>query len=169
MSGAPIAVIGYGNPSRGDDALGPELLERLAAATGIDPGCYEPITDFQLQIEHVTDLQRRELLLFVDASVTARPPFEFSRLTPHRDHSYSSHSLSPATLLSVYQEVYKTAPPPAFLLAIPGYRFELGEPLCQRTAAHLARAVDFVRDLLAQPNGTFWNAQVDLMARPFEV
>jgi hypothetical protein len=49
---------------------------------------------------------------------------------------------------------------------IPGYRFELGEPLSDEAAGHLRRAVDFVRDLLAQPNETFWNAQVDLMARP---
>jgi hydrogenase maturation protease len=167
VSRAPIAVIGYGNPSRGDDALGPELLERLGeAAAGIDPGCYEPITDFQLQIEHVTDLQRRELLLFVDASVTARSPFEFSRLTPHRDHSYSSHSLSPATLLSVYQEVYKADPQPAYLLAIPGYRFELGEPLSREAVGHLEHAVYFVRGLLARPNRAFWDAQVVLPARP---
>lgn len=167
MSRAPIVLLGYGNLSRGDDALGPALLERLAQSPSghIPPAVYEPITDFQLQIEHVTDLAERELLLFIDASVSAPTPFGFSRLAPRRDHSYSSHSLSPATLLSVYAEVYKVTPPPAYLLTIPGRRFELGEPLSQEATTHLACAVDFVRGLLAQPNGEFWNAQAALMVR----
>ncbi len=154
-----MVIIGYGNPSRGDDALGPLLLERLEALA-IDPGTYEPVTDFQLQIEHVTDLEQRGLLLFVDASLSAQPPFGFSRLTPQRDHSYSSHSLSPATLLSVYQEVYKTAPPPAYLLTIPGYLYELGQPLSRKAAEHLEQAVSFVDVLLKHPQRRFWELEI---------
>jgi len=160
VSRAPVAIIGYGNPSRGDDALGPLLLERLGQSQDIDPRQYESVTDFQLQIEHVTDLEQRDLLLFIDASVSARPPFEFSRLTPQRDHSYSSHSLSPATLLSVYQDVYKIAPPPAYLLTIPGYLFELGQPLSQRAAEHLEQAVSFVEELLQHPQRRFWESKI---------
>lgn len=155
-------IIGYGNPSRGDDALGPSLLEQLQELqpAGMGPAVYEPITDFQLQIEHVTDLASRNLLLFVDASLTAGAPFEFTRLTPQRDHSYSSHSLSPATLLSVYQDVYKTAPPPAYLLTIPGYSFELGAPLGPQASAHLLAATEFVVELLRHPHRTEWDAQL---------
>lgn len=159
MSRPPVAVIGYGNPSRGDDALGPLLLERLEVLA-VNPGAYEPVTDFQLQIEHVTDLAQRDLLLLVDASLTAGAPFEFTRLTPQRDHSYSSHSLSPATLLSVYQDVYKIAPPPAYLLTIPGYLFELGQPLSQRAAEHLEQAVSFVEELLQHPRRRFWESKI---------
>ena len=162
MSRAPVAIIGYGNPSRGDDALGPCLLERLLdrQSAVMNPAVYEPITDFQLQIEHVTDLEQRDLLLFVDASMSARPPFEFFRLTPQRDHSYSSHSLSPATLLTVYEDVYKTAPPPAYLLTIPGYLYELGQPLSRKAAGHLEQAVSFVDELLKHPQGRFWELKL---------
>lgn len=152
-------LIGYGNPSRGDDALGPLLLERLETS-GIYSSTCESVTDFQLQIEHVTDLAQRDLLLFVDASVSARPPFEFSSLTPQRDHSYSSHSLSPATLLSVFEDVYKTAPPPAYLLTIPGYLFELGQPLSPKAAGHLKQTVSFVDELLKHPQKTFWELKL---------
>ena len=31
MSIAPVLIVGYGNPGRGDDALGPELVARLEA------------------------------------------------------------------------------------------------------------------------------------------
>lgn len=160
MSRAPVVIIGYGNPSRGDDALGPLLLERLALCPDIGPGLYEPITDFQLQIEHVTDLKQRDLLLFADASVAAPAPFGFTRLTPLQDHSYSSHSLSPATLLAVFEQVYGTTAPPAYLLTIPGYAFELGEPLSHPAAEHLKQAVDFVRSLLQQPQRTCWEREI---------
>lgn len=160
MSRAPVVIIGYGNPSRGDDALGPLLLDRLAQCPDIPPGNYEMVTDFQLQIEHVTDLEQRDLLLFADAAVSAPAPFGFSRLTPLQDHSYSSHSLSPATLLAVFEQVYGTAPPPAYLLTIPGYAFELGQPLSSQAADHLGQAVDFVRELLRQPRQTCWERKI---------
>lgn len=159
MSRPPVAIIGYGNPSRGDDALGPLLLERLGECRDLDTRLFETVTDFQLQIEHVTDLEQRDLLLFVDASVSARPPFEFVRLAPQQDHSYSSHSLSPATLLTVFETVCQVAPPPAYLLTIPGYRFELGEPLSQMAAEHLEQAVSFVEELLRHPQRKFWESQ----------
>ncbi|AKH20509.1 hydrogenase maturation protease [Sedimenticola thiotaurini] len=160
MSRAPVVIIGYGNPSRGDDALGPLLLERLEQCPDIAAGIYEPITDFQLQIEHVTDLEQRQLLLFADASVSAEAPYGFSRLTPLQDHSYSSHSLSPATLLAVFEQVYGIPPPPAYLLTMPGYSFELGQPLSPRAASYFEQVVDFVRGLLQQPQRAFWDRAI---------
>ncbi|WP_462320608.1 hydrogenase maturation protease [Halochromatium sp.] len=76
----PVLVFGYGNPSRGDDALGPRLIERLQGLQdrGQLPGV-ELLTDFQLQIEHVLDLVGRERVIFVDAAVGLSEPY---RLTP---------------------------------------------------------------------------------------
>jgi len=61
---APILVFGYGNPSRGDDALGPEFVRRLEAccADAIACGALEVLTDFQLQVEHALDLQERAVV-----------------------------------------------------------------------------------------------------------
>ena len=42
---APLLVIGIGNPSRGDDAIGPLAIERLGALGLPDT---ELLTDFQL-------------------------------------------------------------------------------------------------------------------------
>ena len=49
-----LLIFGYGNPSRGDDALGPELLGLLEGERERRPGweTIETQTDFQLQIEH---------------------------------------------------------------------------------------------------------------------
>ena len=45
----PLLLLGYGNPSRGDDALGPMLLEMLEAdrRAGRAPDNFETLTDFQ--------------------------------------------------------------------------------------------------------------------------
>lgn len=67
MKPAPILIIGIGNPSRGDDALGPLAIERLEA---LDLAGVELLTDFQLQVEYALDLAGRRRVIFVDASVS---------------------------------------------------------------------------------------------------
>ena len=69
---ASLLIFAYGNPSRGDDALGPLLLERLQA---LNLPHVETLTDFQLQVEHAYDLQGRERVLFIDASVSCTAPY----------------------------------------------------------------------------------------------
>ncbi|MDP3326412.1 MAG: Ni/Fe hydrogenase, partial [Hydrogenophaga sp.] len=66
---APLLVFGWGNPSRGDDALGPLLVEQLAGLAQMSSGRLECLTDFQLQVEHALDLRGRERVLFVDAAI----------------------------------------------------------------------------------------------------
>jgi hydrogenase maturation protease len=147
---SPILIFGYGNPSRGDDALGPELLRLLEEdkASGRLPGGFETLTDFQLQIEHATDLEGRKLVLFVDASVAAEQPFQISRLQPQRDSSYTSHAMSPAAVLAVYEQVMGCVQPPTYLMSIPGYDFELGHPLSTTAQEHLSQAQLWVQSLL---------------------
>ena len=79
---APVLVLTYGNPSRGDDALGTAMFDLLEANP---PANVELLTDFQLQIEHATDLQNREYILFIDAGVSCAEPFELKRLSAVKD------------------------------------------------------------------------------------
>lgn len=159
-----LLILAVGNPGRGDDALGPLFLERLAAIREQrgDWNDVELLTDFQLQIEHAMDLEGRTLALFVDASVSCSPPFEFTRLQPARDTSYTSHALSPAAVLHVYQQINHVLPPPAFQLAIRGERFELGEPLSTAAEAHLTAALTFADELLAVPQIEIWQQLVEI-------
>jgi hydrogenase maturation protease len=161
----PVLLLGYGNPSRGDDALGPMLLEMLESdrRDGRAPEIFDTLTDFQLQVEHALDLQRRQLVLFIDASLTAAPPCELARLQPCRDHSFSSHAMSPAAVLAVYEQVCGR-PPPAFLLAIRGHGFELGEPLSGPARAHLQHARALVGDLLQHPRPRQWSHRAAIFA-----
>jgi hydrogenase maturation protease len=142
----PDLIFTWGNPSRGDDALGPALYELLQqeGLEGVDL-----LTDFQLQIEHSIDLQGRKRVLFVDASISAQAPFEYFRLQAEQDASYTTHAMSPQALLSVYQQVNGCAPPPAWLLSIRGYEFGLGLPLSTAAEQHLLAAFRHVKALFA--------------------
>ena len=153
-----LLVLAVGNPSRGDDALGPLFLERLGELRerGGDWDGVELLTDFQLQIEHAVDLEGRSLALFVDASISCPPPYQLTRLRAARDTSYTSHALTPAAVLHVYEQVNRVPSPPAFQLAIRGERFELGEFLGPAAEANLAAALEFAGRLLAQRDAESW-------------
>lgn len=155
MRAGDVLVFAWGNPGRGDDALGPELLECLGERPGV-----ECLTDFQLQPEHVTDLRARRLVLLVDASVSAPPPFGFRRVHPRRDATFTSHAMSPEALLAAYGDVYGSDPPPCYLLAIRGEGFELGKPLGDAARRHLAGALRFVDSLLRDPTESAWDARL---------
>lgn len=148
----PTLIVGYGNPSRGDDALGPAALDaiREMAARAPDWGEVELVTDFQLQIEFVTDLAGRQRVLFIDAAASGAGPFQFGPVLARRDASVSTHSVSPSALLAVYKEFHGEEPPPAFLLGIRGYDFDLGVPLSERARRNLDEAVGMLRSWLAR-------------------
>jgi hydrogenase maturation protease len=148
---APTLIIGYGNPSRGDDALGPTAIEAIEKLAAEHPewGEIETVTDFQLQIEFVTDLAGRERIVFVDAAASGAEPFSFGPLVAKEDASISSHALSPAALLAVYRSFHGEDAPPTFLLAIRGYDFDLGVPLSQAAEKNLTAAVSRMEEWLS--------------------
>jgi len=154
---AGVLISACGNPSRGDDALGPLLLERLSAA---EPGAgVELLCDFQFQPEHALDLEGRALVLFVDAHVECSPPFTFQRLIPRRDNSYTTHAMSPWAVMQVYRDIKGEEPPPAFLLSLRGERFELGDDgLSDAAEQHLDAAASLCIRLLENPNIVFWES-----------
>ena len=142
---AKLLLFGYGNPGRGDDALGPELIARIVQMHLADVECQN---DMQLQVEHVTDLAGCDRVLFVDADMSCAEPFEFSGITSEKDASYTSHAMSPSALLHAYCQVYKKEAPPSFLLRIRGYDFELGNPLTSQASDNLEAAMKQVVELI---------------------
>jgi hydrogenase maturation protease len=142
---APTLIIGIGNPSRGDDALGPLAIERLA---GLDLPDVELLTDFQLQIEYVLDLQQRARVVFIDAAESAPAPYVFDTVSAHADPSYTSHELSPAALLHACAQTWGT-PPPAWVLAIHGENWSLGQAPSATALDNLDTALLRLRAFLA--------------------
>ena len=153
---APILIFAYGNPSRGDDALGPTMFELLeknkqqsSELARFDWARVDLLTDYQLQIEHAVDLEQRECVLFIDASVSATAPYEFYPLQAERDNSYTTHAMSPVAVLDVYQQINQSKPPPAYMLTIRGYEFGLGQALTEQAKINLQQGYEFINKLLA--------------------
>ena len=141
-----ILVIGYGNPGRLDDGLGPALAERIQALAL--PGVTVE-ADYQLNVEDAADVARHAIVVFADASVDADEPFTLRPLAAERDGlGFSSHSVSAAALLGMAEALFG-ASPRAYVLAIRGYDFgSFGERLSPRAAANLAAAVEHLASLL---------------------
>lgn len=142
---APLLVIAVGNPARGDDGLGPALLE-LLDTTGLDG--VESLVEFQLQVEHALDLAERKAVLFIDASRTAAG-VELTRVTPAEALPTLSHALTPSGVLHVARRLGQGLPE-AWQLAIEGASFELGAGLSDAARSRLPRALDAAQAWLAE-------------------
>lgn len=149
-----VVVIAVGNPSRGDDALGPILLERIAA---IFPEL-TLIGDFQLQIEHALDLCDADLVLFIDACKGMREATAFFEIGAGARKQVLSHALSPEAVLDVFQRVQGCPAPPAFVLALRGESFELGAKLSDSAHLALNAAWGVITPLLRAPMVADWHA-----------
>jgi hydrogenase maturation protease len=132
-----VLVLAVGNPSRGDDAIGPELAARLEAVAL--PGV-EVISEFQLQVENALDLVGRDRVIFVDAGTNTPAPFELRPLGAAPEFLHTSHALSPEAVLATYLRVTGTAPPKSWVLCVRGESFELGEPLSADAAVNVEAA-----------------------------
>ena len=152
-----LVVFGWGNESRGDDGFGPALLRRIEAE---DFAAVRTIEDYQLQIEHALDLEGADMALFIDATRKDPAPFGFSEIAPRSEITPSTHALSPEALLDIYARVLKRPPPPAFVLAVKGESFELGEGFSPEGAARLEEAWAFLRELMAKPQPESWRAML---------
>ena len=152
-----VVVLGWGNTARGDDGLGPLLISEIDR---LGLSHVETIEDFQLQLEHALDLEGADLVLFVDAGMTATAPFDFYETAAREGLTHTSHAMAPEAVLDVWCRVMGRRPPPAFVLAIRGEAFELGQGLGAAARSHLAAAAAFVAPLLRHPDAGRWRAAV---------
>ncbi len=155
---AAVVVLAIGNPSRGDDALGPLLYGQLAEwleNAGLAEN-FVLIEDFQLQIEHALDLVGRELVLFIDAGEGTPGPFVFRQITASTAVAHTTHALSPEAVLQVYCQTEGEAPPPAFVLCVRGEDFALGEPLTAAAKTAAQAALAFLQERCRQPELAAW-------------
>ena len=135
-----LIVLGYGNPGRLDDGLGPKFIECLEELSL--PGVFLD-SDYQLTIEDSAKVAERDVVLFVDASLTAPDPFEIKKLQPSDPMSFTSHSVAPSQVLGMARDLFHSDVK-AFVLGIRGHCFnEYAERLSTRAQENVAAAVDY--------------------------
>jgi hydrogenase maturation protease len=157
-----LVVFGWGNDARGDDGLGPLLLERVERAGWPDVTTVE---DYQLQIEHALDLDGADAALFIDAGKNTPAPFAFAEIAPRRGESHTTHALAPEAVLDVYHRTLAKTAPPSFTLCVRGEKFELGEGLSAEAGGRLEAAWDFLQFLMRERAVEAWRRAARAYAR----
>jgi hydrogenase maturation protease len=147
-SDAPVLVLGYGNPGRGDDGLGPAAAEAIEQL-GI-PGV-RTSANYQLAIEDASDAAACASVIFVDASLSGAAPFSDEPVAPGAGVAcFASHAVPPGVVVGLCRSVYGRSPD-ARVIGIRGYAFDFEEGLTERARANLEQAVAYIRSLL--PSG----------------
>ncbi len=141
-----ILVIGFGNPGRLDDGLGP------AAAAEVEKWNIEDVTvdaDYQLTVENGGDAANYDYVIFIDATVSGAGPYTFDPVNVEQSLRFSSHSVSPGGVIGIAQSLFD-ADTKGFTLGIRGYEFnEFGEKISKPALDNLHEALKFLRQILA--------------------
>jgi len=157
---AEVLLTAWGNTSRGDDALGPLLLQRLkawASVSGI-AGQFEWVEDFQLQIDHALNLEGKILALYIDAGQNTAAPFSFLPISPLKQPWHTTHAMPPESVLAVFERMAQKPPCPCFTLCLKGEDFEIHEGLSAAAQNRLESALVFAQTLLSNPTPEAWLA-----------
>lgn len=130
-----ILVIGYGNPLRSDDTLGPRIAVLLKDRFRGEP--LEVLTVYQLTPELVEPVQQARLVVFIDARVGSTPGtiiHEF--VEPEAGAGAFTHHVTPASLLGAARTLYGTNPA-GILISIVGACFDYGGELSPQLTRRL--------------------------------
>jgi len=132
-----VLVLGYGNPGRQDDGLGPAAAARIDSLGWPDLTAFD---NYQLNIEDAIDVAAHDVVWFVDAAKTGPAPYAVREVSPARTIEFTSHIVRPEAILAIAHQCY-AASTRAFLLAIRGYEFEFIESLTPAASDNLDTAL----------------------------
>jgi hydrogenase maturation protease len=136
-----MLVLGYGNPGRRDDGLGPAAADAL---TAVGAPRLSVSSGYQLAIEDGLAAAAHDLVIFVDAARDGAAPFAVSDVQPVCDAPLTTHDVSPGQVLAIARDLYGHAPT-GLLVGIRGYQFGFAEGLTPRARHNLALALDWLR------------------------
>lgn len=148
-----LLFIAYGNTLRRDDGAGLALAEKLLPMLRAQGIRLELITIQQLTPELAFDIANPDLAGVYFFDTAAEPhalgiqaqPVGLSQGTP-----VLGHHLIPSALLLYAKQLFGLCPP-AWLVTIPGYDFELGEGFSPTTASYLANVTPLAQKLIQLP------------------
>ncbi len=143
---AKFLLYGYGNPGRQDDGLGIALVDLVEQKRMHGVDCDR---NYQLNIEDALKIADYEAVIFVDASLDARSPYEFSRIAGSHEIAFTTHAMSAQSIIALCEELYNKSPR-AYMLAIRGYEWEAAEGLSPQAASNLEKAYELVSMLLSK-------------------
>lgn len=144
-----ILLIGYGNPVRGDDGLGPAIAEffekKNIAGLTVD-------SDYQLTVEDSSQVAENAIVIFADASLDCTEPFSFKPVLAKEGANFSTHSVEPCDVMFLAEKLF-SANTKGYVLGIRGYDFQqFKEGLTEKAKANLHKAAEFIGKLILTKN-----------------
>jgi len=139
MTTSTLLVIGIGNPTRGDDAVGPAVAE---AVTLRWPGRARVLDVHQLTPELVQSVAEAGRVVFVDAD-TAATKVMAVKIRPVVPCAPASHRLDPEGLLALADQLF-AASPDAWLVSVPAMHLEFGIGLSPIAARSIEVAASWI-------------------------
>jgi hydrogenase maturation protease len=144
VSAGRILVYGYGNPGRQDDGLGSACIALLESdgIPGVDTDC-----NYQLNIEDAANIADYQMVIFVDASTSGEGPYSFYEIGPSEEIAFTTHSMSPRSVLALCHEIYGRNVS-AHMLEIRGYGWDFTEGLTPEAERNLQEAFRSLKEIL---------------------
>ncbi|HVP64249.1 MAG TPA: hydrogenase maturation protease [candidate division Zixibacteria bacterium] len=141
-----LLIIGYGNPLRGDDGIGPAVMDALENSPIAARA--ELLQRHQLGPELAEQVAAADAVIFVDASAVGTPGEIRTRKlqAPEVATSDLTHHVSPEVLLATARELYGRAPNAA-LVTVSGESFEVGAVMSDTACKAVHKAVSLVDSL----------------------
>ena len=142
-------IVGYGNPIRGDDALGWRAAERLREL--VTDADVEILTLHQLAPELMEPLSQVDLAIFIDAAVGPEPGAVLERrIEPRASGSASfTHRATPEALLWAARVLYGRAAE-GRMITVTGADFSYSMDLSPTVQARLEEVVAAVLRLIGK-------------------
>lgn len=145
-----VVVIGYGNPQRGDDAIGQTVVAHLQARSMPKVEAYAVP---QLTPELSSKLAAADCVIFVDACKLANPDVRVKPLTACGSEPAGSvvpalgHSCDPGSLLALTSSVYGRCPQ-AWWVEVPASDFTVGNALSALAEQGVTQALQEIEGLI---------------------
>jgi len=136
-------VIGYGNPLRCDDGVGPKVVEAIEE---LHLPAVRTLVCHQLSPEHAEPIARARTVIFVDAAVDAPKGVQLRKLEPNESSQLMAHAADPRTMLALARDVFGHCPE-AWWLTIPAVKLGFGEELSPAARRGFEKAVQKIKNL----------------------
>ena len=147
-----VLLIGYGNTLRSDDGVG-QIVAKAVKQWNL-PNVRSQIVH-QLTPELAPTLAHVDVAIFVDAyQAVFEPQVKVCFLEPADSSMLMGHSSDPKALLAIAQTLYNHCPQ-AWLVAIPGQNFELGESLSPVAEQGLEEALTLIKRMIQTDLASF--------------
>jgi len=138
-----LLVIGYGNTLRGDDGVGPRVVEAVAAMHLPD---VDTIVCQQLSPEHTAPISLARAVIFVDAAVDVLNAVQLRPLEPGDTTQLMAHAADPRTMLALSRDVFGSVPS-AWWLTIPAVKMDFSEELSPQAHVGMDDAIGKILEL----------------------